>query len=294
MDKRSDAGQHTLRSCIYTSVVACCTLLLMASCRPEAVSVRTEILSQAHAHNDYMHEHPLQDALSHGFNSVEADIFLVDDDLYVAHNREDIKPERTLRALYLDPLRERAKQNNGRIHPGKPPLTLLIDLKSDAESTYRRLDRMLAEYSDIFSSFGPTECHNRAIIAIVSGNRPFELMQSQEIRYAAYDGRLSDLDSDAPAHLIAMISDNWGKHFTWRGEGDMPVEERQKLHDIVYKAHSAGRTVRFWGAPDRPSPARDALWNELVSAGVDFLNTDDLAGMQQYLKALQNEPNSGE
>ncbi len=48
-----------------------------------------EPLPQAHAHNDYEHERPLLDALSHGFCSVEADIYLVDGALLVAHDRED-------------------------------------------------------------------------------------------------------------------------------------------------------------------------------------------------------------
>jgi len=74
-------------------------------------------LIHAHAHNDYEHTRPLLDALDHGFCSVEADIYLVEDKLLVAHNRRDAKPERTLQALYLDPLRERVKRNGGRVFP---------------------------------------------------------------------------------------------------------------------------------------------------------------------------------
>ncbi|MEC4021166.1 hypothetical protein QMK28_34095, partial [Streptomyces sp. H27-D2] len=33
-------------------------------------------LRRAHAHNDFVHPRPLLDALSHGFASVEADIWL--------------------------------------------------------------------------------------------------------------------------------------------------------------------------------------------------------------------------
>ncbi len=32
-------------------------------------------------------------------------------------------------------------------------------------------------------------------------------------------------------------------------------------------------------------PARDALWTELFAAGVDFLNTDDLAYLEAFLDA---------
>ncbi|MFH1717617.1 MAG: glycerophosphodiester phosphodiesterase, partial [Planctomycetota bacterium] len=114
-------------------------------------------------------------------------------------------------------------------------------------------------------------------------NRPFELMASQKLRYAGYDGRLTDLTSDAPADLICMISDNWTNHFTWNGVGEMPAEERRKLGQIVQTAHAKGRLVRFWATPDKPSTAREALWRELLAAGVDVINTDDLRGLQRFL-----------
>ena len=51
-------------------------------------------LINAHAHNDYEHPRPLLDALDHGFCSVEADIYLVEGQLLVAHNRSDVSKER--------------------------------------------------------------------------------------------------------------------------------------------------------------------------------------------------------
>ena len=52
-------------------------------------------LTRAHAHNDYLHARPLLDALDHGFCSVEADIYLVDGQLLVAHDRNKVDPRRT-------------------------------------------------------------------------------------------------------------------------------------------------------------------------------------------------------
>jgi hypothetical protein len=96
---------------------------------------------------------------------------------------------------------------------------------------------------------------------------------------------LSDLKSLASADLIPMISDNWGSHFKWRGQGPMPASEKKKLSDIVRLSHDKGRLVRFWATPDTPSAQRQAMWNALVSANVDVINTDDLCGLQQYLLA---------
>jgi hypothetical protein len=263
-------------------MIAIAAVLLMVL---GSVQADVTALPGAHAHNDYLHRRPLLDALAHGFTSVEADVFLVGDELCVAHEASQIKPERTLRSLYLDPLRQRAKNNDGHIYPGLARFILLIDLKSAAEPTYLRLHEILAQYSDLVTSFGTEGRRDGAVLVIVSGNRPLELMRSQSTRYAGCDGRLGDLESDLPADLLPLISDHWGRNFTWRGEGPMPEAERQKLTRIVETAHAKGRLVRFWATPEVRSPARDALWGQLLSAGVDLLNTDDLKGLQRFLLA---------
>ncbi|MHC4171686.1 MAG: phosphatidylinositol-specific phospholipase C/glycerophosphodiester phosphodiesterase family protein [Planctomycetota bacterium] len=274
---------------MYIIVLVSWVSLSLLSCRSHLAGTGVIPLSRAHAHNDYKHDRPLHDALTHGFTSIEADIFLVDDDLYVAHDSHEITPDRTLRCLYLDPLRKRISQNGGRVYPNGPGFTLLIDIKSAPVPTYKMLDRFLAEYRDIFTSFGPNGRSDKAVLAIVSGDRPRELMESQKLRYAGYDGRLIDLESDAPSDFLPLISDNWTKHFTWNGIGEMPAEQCRKLREIVRAAHKKYRRVRFWATPDKPSPAREALWRKLVSADVDLINTDDLKGLQQFLLTNRNE-----
>jgi len=240
-------------------------------------------LPRAHAHNDYRHDRPLLEALEHGFTSVEADVFLVAESLCVAHGAREIKPDRTLRSLYLDPLRRRVKQNGGHVYPTASRFLLLVDIKSAAEPTYRKLHEILAGYQDIITSFGPDGRRDRAVLVVVSGNRSLELMKSQTLRYAGYDGRLGDLESEVPADLMPLISDRWGAHFTWRGEGAMSAAQREKLDGIVKAAHARGRLVRLWATPDARSASRQKLWRELLAAGVDLINTDDLQGLQAFL-----------
>lgn len=277
------------------------SILFTCSCGPDFIGITpagTTPLPRAHAHNDYEHDRPLYDALDHGFTSVEADIHLVDGQLYVAHDSDEITPNRTLRSLYLEPLSRRIAQNavlgtpyGGQVYPNPDTsgqFTLFIDIKTEAVTTYKVLSKMLAEYESIFTTFDSNGRTDKAVIAIVSGNRPRGLMESEAIRYAGCDGRLEDLESDAPASLIPVISDNWTKHFSFNGTGSMSAKERQKLKEIVETAHKKGQRVRFWATPDKPSPARQTLWRELLSNGVDLLNTDDLYGLQQFL--LQHTP----
>ncbi len=256
-------------------------LLLTASSSPPQRGAVP--LLHAHAHNDYLHDPPLLKALEHGFTSVEADIFLVGDKLCVAHESKEVTPERTLQSLYLEPLRQRVKENGGRIYREASRFILLIDIKTAAEPTYRKLHEVLAGYRDMLTTFDSQGRRNKAILVMVSGNRPLKLMQSQPVRYAGYDGRLDDLNSDLSSDVIPMISDQWVKPFTWKGEGPMPQDQRQRLSDIVRRAHAKGRLVRFWLTPDDPSPQRDAVWRQLLAAGVDLINTDDLKGLQEFL-----------
>ena len=243
-----------------------------------ADSVVSTPLTRAHAHNDYLHNRPLLDALDEGFSSVEADIYLVDGELLVAHDRKDCDPARTLRRLYLDPLHDRARRNGGHIHPGAENFILLIDIKSEAEPTYRALNQQLAEYPEVFSSVTDGQVAAKAVQAIVSGNRPQQLIAADSPRFVGIDGRLTDLDSGLHSHLLPLISDNWQLHFHWRGEGSIPPAELQKLNDIVATTHAKQRKLRFWATPDNP-----AVWKVLNDADVDLINTDNLSGLRKFL-----------
>ncbi|MEU9052493.1 phosphatidylinositol-specific phospholipase C/glycerophosphodiester phosphodiesterase family protein [Streptomyces sp. NPDC048384] len=248
---------------------------------------RPRPLWRAHAHNDYEHPRPLLDALDHRFGSLEADIYLVGDQLLVAHDPEDLDPRRTLESLYLDPLAARVRANHGWVHRGHhKPVQLLIDIKTEGASTYLELDKHLRRYKHLFTTYAHGRVLPGAVTAVISGDRAARTpMEAQTVRRAFYDGRLADLGSSAPASFISLISDNWTLNFTWLGVGDFPDAERQKLRGIVRAAHSRGQKVRFWATPDVAGPARDALWGELLAADVDFLNTDDLAGLEAFLDA---------
>nr|WP_323445518.1 phosphatidylinositol-specific phospholipase C/glycerophosphodiester phosphodiesterase family protein [Streptomyces sp. YSPA8] len=247
---------------------------------------RRRPLRHAHAHNDYLHPRPLHDALSHGFTSVEADIFLVDGELLVAHTPAELDPARTLRSLYLEPLLARVRENDGTVHPGHHrPVQLLVDIKADGAACYLELDRQLRAYRRLFTSYADGRVSSGAVTAVVSGDRAARVpMAAQRRRLAFYDGRLDDLPTAVPASFIPLVSSNWNTAFTWQGAGPFPAAERERLRTLVGAAHAARRRIRFWATPDTPGPAREAVWRELLAAGADHLNTDDLPGLERFLR----------
>lgn len=235
------------------------------------------VLQHAHAHHDYEHKRPLLDALDQGFASVEADLFLIDGELLVAHHVLLVNKQRTLERLYLEPLWQRFKQYGDTVLPGAQTFTLLIDIKRDGSATYAALEKSLFKYREMMSVTIDGVFKPGAVTVIISGDRPIQQIKQSNPRYAGIDGRHGDLSSEEPAELIPLISENWSNHFQFRGVGQMSDEERLKLREMVAQAHAGSRRLRFWGTPDY-----EKMWMELRAANVDLIGTDDLARLAKF------------
>jgi len=234
-------------------------------------------LPQAFAHNDYAHKNPLFDALANGFTTIEADIHLIEGELYVTHDPpaslEDVS---TLKDLYLNPLREVIRENGGFVYPGyESPVYLMIDFKTEAESTYSVLRKQLMEFSDMLSS--PLEI-------FISGNRPIQTIKKDTDRLAGVDGRPADLEKNYSADLMPVISDNISNIVEWNGIDPITEEEFEKLKSLSNEVHQQGKKFRLWAAPEN-----DYTWEVLLAAGIDFVCTDDLEKARIFL--IEHEKN---
>ncbi|MBF6546853.1 hypothetical protein [Nocardia brasiliensis] len=249
-------------------------------------------LPRAHAHNDYLHDRPLYDALAQGFTSVEADVYpLVFGELPVGHFPWDIRPQRTLRSLYLDPLRQLVADNHGTVIPGYDgEFQLLIEIKWDATGAYRELEKLLGDprYDGLFTRYvdgrvipGPVTVS--LLTAFISGTELRATMAAQTTRSAFLVGTPGELGNGIPATLMPEINADWTTLFRWHGEGLMPDNERRALIDLVDRAHREGKRIRFWGVPDQPGAARKALWDTQFDTRVDRLATDHPADLAAYL-----------
>lgn len=266
----------------FKAFIALSVAAFLGVVTPQAFATTTAVLLNAHSHNDFEHPRPLMDAIERKFGSIEADVFLVDGKLLVGHDAADLQPTRTLEALYLDPLRAMAKRNRGHIYEGtSEPLQLLVDAKTTASETYDALRKVLSGYNDVLTQYGDSASTVGAVAVVLSGNRPSAPdLQNEAVRYVALDGRLNELKSNPSPKLVPLVSAKWDSLFKWTGEGNMPEAEAKKLSNVVSKMHREGRKLRFWATPEKP-----AVWQELQSAGVDYIGSDNLEALQAFLSA---------
>ena len=248
-----------------------------------ATPMPNEPILSGHSHNDYLRQKPLWEAVPYAFASIEVDIHLVDGALLVGHDGDDLDVTKTLQSLYLDPLRDHVREHDDRVYPSPHSLVLLIDIKSDAKSTYEALRGVLSQYSEMLTSYSEASAQPGAIAAIVSGNRPRELMMTEVVRFATYDGRIADLNAEVPANFISLISDNWENHFEWRGLGSLSEGDHLQLAQIVQAAHRRGYRLRFWNTPSPENGSVEDVWSQLLDAGVDLMNIDDLKAYRDFV-----------
>ncbi|RDK39809.1 hypothetical protein M752DRAFT_320685 [Aspergillus phoenicis ATCC 13157] len=168
-----------------------------------------------HSHNDYWRPVPLFSALQAGCTGVEADVWLVDNELYVGHTMSALTPQRTLRNLYINPLLRILEQQNPitDLHPQRdsPPqgvfdmdpsqtLILLIDFKTDGQETWNYVHAQLAPLRErgYLSFFNGTDIIPGPITVVGTGNTPFNLVTANTTH--------RDIFFDAP--LNKLVDDN--------------------------------------------------------------------------------------
>lgn len=166
-----------------------------------------------HSHNDYWRREPLYRAIRVGCTGVEADVWHFDDELYVSHTISGIRQNRTLKSLYLDPLKDILNRQNqvpdflgpidrtlNGVFATKPmqSLVLLIDFKNDPEPIWRRLESHLTYFRDkkYLTHFNGTSVVQGPLTIVVSGNAPFShIVQSSTYRDVFYDAPLDAMAS---------------------------------------------------------------------------------------------------
>jgi hypothetical protein len=239
-------------------------------------------LPNAFAHNDYSHKHPLYDALQNGYTNIEADVFLKGNNLVVAHINPYFKAHHNLENLYLKPLAEHIKANDGQIYKGyNKPVTLMIDIKTEANSTYTALKLMLEKYRSILTRYENGKVIQGVITVVLSGHKPYDVIKREQNRLAFIDEDLRKTARDTMyANVCEMASCKYSKLLKWRGEGNISDNEQQKLCSYVAMAHRSGEKVRLWASPDNK-----AVWHELLKCGVDLINTDRLVALKNFLIA---------
>ena len=235
-----------------------------------------DYLVYSHAHNDYMINRPLEDALSNRIYSVEVDIWLKKNKLQVSHNGNRWVGH--LEELYLEPLAQRVKKY-GSVYGDQVRFFLWIDIKDHNPHIVSVLHRTLKKY-EMFSIFTDRKILGAPVTVILTGNSRLKRRYVDQYprRWAVSDSNHYTESDPIADHRWRYYALDWIKYFKWRGDGSPRPEELKKFREMLKKIHQKGYGVRFYNTPDH---AR--YWKLALEHQVDFINTDKIKELRLFL-----------
>ena len=241
------------------------------------LAAQDQILYCGHSHNDYTHEHPLFDALSYGYKSIEIDVWLHNGKLIVDHDGLGLDGKKDIEELYLLPIIERVKAHHGWVYDGDTtPTIFMVEFKNDPEAGYVVLKQFIDKYKSLFADRmgrgGP-------IKLLITGHRPWLSLRTGNELYITADGDINQSTDSLPPYILERVSDPYSSHFSWKGRGTMPKAQKEKLLYMVKLAHVHNRQIRFYGLPQNEN-----VWRELLNDGVDWINVDKLEKFAIFYK----------
>ncbi len=247
---------------------------------PVVTLTPSALLPAAYAHNDYEHTYPLSEALAKGFSYLEVDVWLIGAELYVSHLPPlKGRSERTFRTLYLQPLDDMIRRQEGcSFFSDDAPLNLVVDIKSSASETYTELKRQLAPYRAWIVLPEDGNQSSGKVRIILSGNRPIEQVTAEADRFVYLDGRFEDLGKGYPADLMPMVSGHYSRIFGWNLPGLMPSRsDWQRFRTFADRVHEENKLIRLWASPED-----ETVWSLLLQNGADLINTDELERYRRF------------
>lgn len=255
-----------------------CLAFILLTAGLSSLGAQPRIYSSAnvHSHNDYEQDLPFYNAYARHFGSIEADLWAVDGQLYVAHNREEVSPSRTFEKLYLQPLLSRLDAHGGHPYKNGAPLQLLIDLKSPWQEVMPLLSRLLQPYRRYFDM----QANPHAVRLVISGSMPPPDSLHRFDPIFTFDGRLGQHYPAADLSHVTLVSADVQQIVRWHAMEALDAPRLQRLQQVVDSVHAQHKLIRFWATPNT-----DEAYHTLMKLGVDYIGTDNLPLLECLLRA---------
>lgn len=219
-----------------------------------------------HSHNDYAQRVPFYQAYAQQVSSIEADVFLHDGQLLVGHDVEDLRADMTFEALYVEPIVTLFARNGGRaFRDSDQTLQLMVELKSETDPTLRAVAALLGRWPEVFDP----EVNPAAVRVAVTGRVPAPEAFDRYPRFLGFDGAWDADYTPEQLERIALISTNFRDFSQWNGKGTIIPDEKERLEQVIDRAHEQGKPVRFWNAPEGTT-----VYYTFYDMGIDYINTD--------------------
>lgn len=189
-------------------------------------------------------------ALRKGYVSVKAEVQLINDELMTSH-------EHSLESSYLTPLFNRFQENDGSIYKDHPGFFyLFIAIKGNENKTRLALEQVLTKYQEMIAdSRWKTQANPVKVVLTDPSPALVQSISQQASSLITLEGDYYNMDQGT-SHFLMPVTGISYDHL-----------DRKTLRSTAKTLHRQGKKLRLYDVPED-----QALWQELIKMGVDFIN----------------------
>ncbi|WP_156799100.1 hypothetical protein [Gemmatimonas aurantiaca] len=222
----------------------------------------------AYSHNDYERPHPLEDALALGFRGVEVDLFLVDGELRIGHDRRAARSGGTLDSVYLAPLAALVDRCGPWGAVVDRPFLLALEIKEQSPATYDALMAVLRRYRHLWVRDEAGGTRVALDVVLVGWHPPPNGTRVDSLPGIQYRlSRAEPVDAAVLDPRVRLLSVDYGKTMGrwWRRS-----ITRARWFDAIRASKAAvpDRLLRVHNVPQNAD-----VYAALFAAGVDLIGT---------------------
>lgn len=256
---------------LYSFSFLISAIIVLSSCKPHEKNIIIgEPNYRSHSHNDYRHKRPLFDALENGISSVEIDIYRFAGKLWVCHLPTGIIRFRKIQDWYFEPLKKILNTNGGFVYKKGEPFYIMIEMKTKTKRTFPLLKKVLAQYKDILTSYSNNSIIQRPIVVSILGGKNDEFWLKDSLRYCGIELSIEQACDSLNPFLYTQFRMHAGN----------PENVSNSYYiKAIECAHKYNRRIRANAGEDK-----EYNWNALLKYGIDFIHTDDLIGVNKFIK----------
>jgi len=133
----------------------------------------------------------------------------------------------------------------------------------------------LNQYPEVFNR----KVNKNAIQVTITGHQPSPSLFDKYPDYIYFDGTLKQKYTSSQLKRVPLFSFNLTDYTKWNGKANIPLNDAKRISQIIDSIHQLGSKIRFWEAPDIINS-----WKALINLGVDYINTDKISQLSEYLR----------
>lgn len=229
---------------------------------------------------DLTNKDEIWNLLGHGISNYQVDLMYIYGELYVTASMPDSANHfiPSFSDAYLFPLYSNLKKNGNSIVNGDNRESyIILNIHNEFKKSNARLKKIASNLRD-FITFYNDGWHEGKIGILINNKSLLNEVSKDNFTCLGVVGTPEDIDSDLDNHQMPLIEIDFSKLTTWSGVGNIPFPDFVKIKELVNKVHLKNRKLSVVNCPNHKT-----AWDVLITAKVDFINTNDPINICNYL-----------